>query len=35
MMGWGGSLFRLAINGLIIWYLLQPHVKQAFGATSF
>lgn len=23
-------LIRLAINGLIIWYLLQPHVKAAF-----
>lgn len=23
-------LCRLAINGLIIWYLLQPHVKAAF-----
>jgi len=23
-------LVRLAINGLIIWYLLQPHVKAAF-----
>ena len=23
-------LCRLAINGLIIWYLLQPHVKVAF-----
>lgn len=25
-------LIRLGINGLIIWYMLQPHVKQAFGA---
>ena len=24
------ALVRLAINGLIIWYLLQPHVKAAF-----
>lgn len=24
------GLIRLAINGLIIWYLLQPHVKAAF-----
>lgn len=24
------ALCRLAINGLIIWYLLQPHVKAAF-----
>jgi len=23
-------LVRLAINGLIIWYLVQPHVKAAF-----
>ncbi len=31
-----GLLFRLVglgINGLIIWYMLQPHVKQAFGTT--
>ncbi len=31
-----GLLFRmigLGINGLILWYMLQPHVKQAFGAT--
>ncbi len=32
---WGGPLFRLAINGLIVWYLLQPEVKRAFGATGF
>jgi uncharacterized membrane protein (DUF2068 family) len=24
------ALCRLAINGLIVWYLLQPHVKAAF-----
>jgi uncharacterized membrane protein (DUF2068 family) len=24
------ALCRLAINGLIIWYLLQPHVRTAF-----
>lgn len=24
------ALIRLAINGLILWYLLQPHVKAAF-----
>ena len=24
------GLIRLAINGLILWYLLQPHVKAAF-----
>jgi hypothetical protein len=23
-------LCRLALNGWIIWYLLQPHVKAAF-----
>ena len=25
---------RLAINGAIIWYLLQPHVKAAFQARA-
>lgn len=29
------SLLGLAINGIILWYLFQPHVKQAFRATSF
>ena len=29
------SLVGIALNGLIVWYLLQPHVKQVFGATSF
>jgi membrane associated rhomboid family serine protease len=24
------ALCRLAINGVILWYLLQPHVKAAF-----
>lgn len=28
--GMFGALCRLVINGLIIWYLLQPHVKAAF-----
>ncbi len=28
------SLFRLAIAGLVIWYLLQPNVKAAFGVTG-
>ena len=35
MVGWAGPVFRLGINGLIAWYLLQPQVKQAFGATGF
>jgi len=26
-----GALFGLAINGLILWYMMQPHVKAAFG----
>ncbi|MGE5323077.1 MAG: hypothetical protein ACM3SW_09460 [Actinomycetota bacterium] len=30
MIGIFWALCRLAINGLIIWYLLQPHVKAAF-----
>jgi hypothetical protein len=30
--GWGmAMLFRLAINGIIIWYLFQPNVRRAFG----
>jgi hypothetical protein len=32
-MGVAGAAFglvRIAINALILWYLLQPHVKQAF-----
>lgn len=32
---WIWLLVRVAVNGIIIWYLLQPEVKQAFGATSF
>lgn len=28
-------MVRVAINGAILWYLLQPEAKQAFGATSF
>jgi hypothetical protein len=28
-----GSIFRMAVAALIIWYLFQPHVKQAFGTT--
>lgn len=31
--GWGWSLIRLGLNVLIVWYLLQPHVKQAFRAS--
>ena len=35
----GGFIVRfvitLAINGLILWYLFQPNVKQAFGTTGF
>ncbi|HXZ28517.1 MAG TPA: hypothetical protein VEG08_11030 [Terriglobales bacterium] len=27
-----GGLVRIAINALILWYLLQPQVKQAFAA---
>jgi hypothetical protein len=30
----GGGLVRAAIAVLIIWYLNQPHVKTAFGATQ-
>jgi hypothetical protein len=26
------QLFPFAINGLIAWYMMQPHVKRAFGA---
>ena len=26
-----GLLFSLAIAGIILWYLFQPHVKAAFG----
>jgi hypothetical protein len=32
---WIWLLVRVAVNGIIVWYLLQPEVKQAFGATSF
>ena len=28
-----GSIIRMAIAALIIWYLFQPHVKAAFGTT--
>lgn len=28
-----GSIIRLAINGTIIWYYLQPNVKNAFGVA--
>ncbi len=26
-----GLVFSLAIAGIILWYLFQPHVKAAFG----
>jgi uncharacterized membrane protein (DUF2068 family) len=26
-----GAMFGLAINGVILWYMMQPHVKAAFG----
>lgn len=33
--GWGMALlFRLAINGIIIWYLFQPNVRRAFGEAA-
>lgn len=32
VIGAGFALLRIAINALILWYLLQPHVKQAFAA---
>ena len=25
---------RVAVGGIIVWYLLQPHVKKAFGAEG-
>ncbi len=28
------SLFRVALAGWVIWYLVQPHVKAAFGASG-
>jgi hypothetical protein len=28
-----GKLIRLAVNALIIWYLMQPPVKAAFGVA--
>ena len=30
VIGAAAGLVRIAINALILWYLLQPHVKQAF-----
>jgi len=27
------SVIGLGVNGLILWYMFQPHVKQAFGAA--
>jgi len=27
------SVIGLGVNGLILWYMFQPHVKQAFGAS--
>ncbi len=27
-----GGIIGLGIQGLILWYMFQPHVKQAFGA---
>jgi len=39
MMFGGGLIVRqivtLAIDGWILWYMFQPHVKQAFGTTGF
>ncbi len=32
---WIWPLIRIAANGIILWYLLQPELKQAFGASSF
>ncbi len=32
---WIWPLIRIAVNGIILWYMLQPEVKQAFGATGF
>lgn len=28
-----GSILRMAVAALIIWYLFQPHVKRAFGTV--
>jgi hypothetical protein len=28
-----GSIFRMAVAAIIIWYLFQPHVKRAFGTA--
>jgi hypothetical protein len=27
------SIIGLGVNGLIIWYMFQPHVKEAFGTS--
>jgi hypothetical protein len=27
------SIIGLGVNGLILWYMFQPHVKEAFGAS--
>ncbi len=32
-LGWTWALLRLGVNVLIIWYLVQPEVKQAFQAA--
>jgi hypothetical protein len=32
---WIWPVIRVAVNGVIIGYLLQPEVKQAFGGSSF
>lgn len=31
---WGLRIIRIAISGLIIWYLLQPEVKALFGTRA-
>jgi hypothetical protein len=29
----GGTIFSIAINAIVLWYLSQPNVKAAFGRT--
>jgi uncharacterized membrane protein (DUF2068 family) len=29
----GGTIFSIAINAIVLWYLYQPNVKAAFGRT--
>ncbi len=30
---WLGAIFGLLITGIVLWYLFQPEVKQAFGRS--